>query len=487
MHLNYRIIVRILGILLLILGSAMLPSIIAAFIYGEPGPLRAFVLSSVILISSGIAVTLKVRPGPATLRLQEGYIIVALCWLSASVLGAAPYLLSGVTGSFADALFDSTAGFTTTGATVFDVLNFPKSLLLWKAVSHLLGGMGILVFAISILPALGVGGQKIYKAEAPGPTADKVASRTSDSARILYLTYLVFGFVEFIMLSFSPMSLFDALIHTFGSISTSGLTNHIGGLSYYNSIYIEAVISVFCILASINFTLYAHVMQGKWKDFFSNTELRVFLLTMIAAALLVSVALYACGTYESVADSLRFGVLQVISIATTSGHAVVDFMDWPDFCKALLFILMFIGGCAASTCGSIKVIRVAVMFKLIVRGIKKSIHPRRIIAVKLGGRAISAETVSKIASFILTYLAIFAISNIVLSLQNLDFITTVSASASLLSNTGCIFGPAESGAPSFSLFAAPLKLYLSLLMIVGRLELFTVLVLFSPKLHGHRS
>jgi len=486
MRLNYAIIMKILGIILFALGIAMLPSVAAAYIYAEYSSMYAFTLSAVFLIAAGIAITRKMRPHAIILRFREGYIIVALCWLCASFFGAVPYLLSGVTGSFADAFFESAAGFTTTGATVINVEKIPNCLTLWKAVSQLLGGMGILVFAISILPALGVEGQKIYKAEAPGPTVDKVSARLSDSAKVLYLTYIVFGFIEFILLSFSPMSLFDALIHTFGSISTSGLTNHAGGLAYYNSPYIESVICAFSILASVNFTLYAHAIRGKWKDFFSNTELRSFIIIILTASALASYALFTHGVYESPSDALRYGAFQVVSIATTSGHSVADVSVWPDFCKALLFILMFIGGCAASTCGSVKVIRIIIMLKLILRGVKKNIHPRSIVAVKVDGKTISAETVSNITSFILTYCAVFAISNIILSLQNLDFVSTVVLSASILSNTGSTLA---SGAcvSDFSVFAAPLKLYLSLLMIVGRLELFTILVLFSPGFWGHRS
>ncbi|MCL1810209.1 MAG: TrkH family potassium uptake protein [Clostridiales bacterium] len=481
MYLNYRIIIKILGAVILILGVFMIPSIVASQTYAEQNTLFAFSVSSVFLVVTGAAITLRMRPHSITLRFREGYLTVTLCWLCASALGAAPYLLSGVASSFADAFFESVSGFTTTGCSVFDVENMPNSLVLWKAVSHLLGGMGILVFAISMLPALGIGGQKIFKAEAPGPTVDKVTSRISDSARVLYVTYLVFGAVEFMLLSFSPMGAFDALIHTMGSISTSGLTNHYEGVSYYGSSYVEYVIGMFTVLASINFVLYAHAIQGRWKEFFSNVELQAFLTIIVAASAVVSIALFAHGTYTSIFDAFRIGTFEVIAFATTSGQTIVDFTNWPVLCKSLLLALMFVGGCAASTCGSIKVVRILVMMKLISRGVAKRMHPRSIVAVKLGDKAVSAETVSHITSFILTYMIIFVFSCIVLSLQNLDFVTTVSTSASMLGNIGCNLGTAGAGPSDYSLFSGPLKLYMSLLMIVGRLELFAIIVLLSPR------
>ena len=480
MYLNYKMIIKILGAIILILGVAMVPSIITSFMYSEQTT-AAFTLTSISLMGLGGFLTVKLRPHSKTLRFREGYLTVTLCWLCASAVGAVPYLMSGAATSFPDAFFESVSGFTTTGCTVLDVVDVPNSLMLWKAVTHLLGGMGILVFAISILPALGIGGHKIYKAEAPGPSVDKVATRISDSAKVLYITYLVFGAVLFTLLLFSPMSAFDALIHTFGSISTSGLSNHYEGLAYYGSNYVEYVVSMFSVLASINFVLYAHAIKGKWKEFFSSVELQAFLIIIIVAAVLVSLCLFAYGTYPSIFEAMRFGTFQVVAFATTSGQSIADFANWPDPCKMILFALMFIGGCASSTCGSIKVVRILVVLKLISRGVSKRIRPRSVVAVKLGGKAVSAELASSITSFVLTYFAIFVFSNIVLSLQNLDFITTISTSASMLGNVGCNLGVAGAHASDYSMFSAPLKMYMSLMMIVGRLELFTIIVLLSPK------
>jgi trk system potassium uptake protein TrkH len=421
------------------------------------------------------------------LSFREGYLVVTLCWLCASLFGAAPYLISGFTPSFIDAFFESVSAFTTTGSTVFDVEAMPGSLTLWKAVSHLLGGMGIIVFAVSIMPALGIGGQKMYKAESTGPTIDKVTSRISDTAKALYITYIAFGITEFALLSFSPMGVFDALIHTFGSISTSGLTNHYSGIGFYNSSYVELVISGFTILASVNFALYARAVHSNRKELLRDTELRAFFTIIFFACVFVSLALFFYGTYTSISDAFRYGCFQVISFATTTGQYITDYSVWPIFCQMVLLTLMFIGGCASSTAGSIKVVRVLVMLKLISREITEFLHPRSVTTVKLGGKTVSEETVSGITTFILTYIAIFFISNIVLSLENLDFITTISTSAAMLSNTGCALNSAGAFLSDYSAFSGPLKLFLSFLMVIGRLELFTVLVLLSPAFRKRRA
>jgi len=479
-HLNGKLILKILGVILIILGVSMVPSFITSIVYAEHDVVLAFLVCMIPLIVAGIYIIRKTKTSKTFLKLREGYLIVTLCWLCASLLGSVPYLISGITSSFIDAFFESVAGFTTTGCTTIDISLFPKGLIMWKAVSHLLGGMGILVFAISILPALGIGGQQIVKAESPGPTLNKAASRISDSSKILYLTYISFGFAEFILLALSPMHTFDAIIHTFGSISTSGLSYHAEGLAYYNSFYIEAIICLFTILSSINFVLYANIIRGRWRELTGNVEVRAFLLLILVASILVSLDLFFRGNYDSFLTAFRNGGFQVIALFTTSGYAIDDFAAWSSFCKTILFTIFFIGGCAASTCGSIKVVRILVLIKLIIRGFLKRIHPNSVVAVKLGGKTVSSETVSSITSFILMYLSVFLISSLILSLQNLDFFTTLSIAASMLSNTGCHLGimGAES---NYSMFAPLLRLFLSLLMIVGRLEIFTIIILLSPR------
>ncbi|WP_415929284.1 TrkH family potassium uptake protein [Zhenpiania hominis] len=480
--LNYQVIAKILGIVTLIIGLFMLPALFCAVFYGETENIRALMISSGLTIATGSFVILIVKPAKARFRAREGYLVVALCWLICSFFGALPYYFSDFTSSFTDSFFESVSGFTTTGCTAMGIKIMPKALLLWKAITHWLGGMGILVFAISILPALGINAQLIARAETPGPVLEKMAVRMSDSAKILYLTYISLSLLEFILL-YPFMTPFDSLINTMGSISSGGLFAHPDGIAYYNSVAVEIIISVFTILASINFILYHYAATGKWGYVARDVELRSFLRIIIGAVLLCTLGLYFLGNYPNFFQALRDSFFQVVSMITTSGYSSADYTIWPAVCQMILFTLLFIGGCAASTSGSLKVIRVVVLLKLIGRGFYKRIHPRSVVAVKIGKKAVPALVVSEITVFILMYMCLFLFSCLVLSLQNLDLETTISTAASLLSNTGMAFGEVGSMG-DYSIYSAPLKLYLSLLMIIGRLELFTIVILFTRSFWG---
>ena len=482
-NLNYKTIVRILGAILLLIGLSMIIPWIYAETTGDPSAAAAFRKCVPPTVITGGLLSFFIRGKRAKFRTREGYIVVAACWVLASVVGAFPYYLSDFTGNYVDALFESTSGFTTTGCTAVSEGVLSRSLLLWKAISHWLGGMGILVFVISILPALGINGQVIARAETPGPVLEKMTVRMSDSAKILYLTYFSFTLLEFLLLILSGrMPVFDAVINTMGSISTGGLLVHPTGIAYYDSVYVEIVISVFCILASVNFILYHYLVTGKFEYFFRDIELRAYLIIIAAAVLLCTIGLMLSNG-DSFGNALRDAFFQVVSMATTSGYTRAPYIIWPTMCQMVLIALMFIGGCAASTSGSIKVIRILVMLKLIWRGCIRRIHPRSVVAVKLGKNAVSAPVVSGITVFILTYLFIFLLSSFLLSLQGLDLETTMTATLAMLSNTGAAFGETAS-IGNFSLFHPCLKLYLSGLMIVGRLELFTIIILFTRNFWG---
>lgn len=482
--LNYHLIIKILGVIILITGISMLPALLCAWFYDEPDTFRSLAISSASTISVGGGIVLFLRPAQSRFRAREGYLVVALCWFIASLSGTFPYYLSDFTGSFIDGFFESAAGFTTTGCTSITAEAMPKSLLMWKAISHWLGGMGILVFVISILPALGINGQMIVRAEAPGPVFEKMAVRMSDSAKILYITYFSLTALEFLLLCCSSsMTPFDALINTLGSISTGGLFAHADGVAYYNSAYVELVISIFTILSAVNFILYHYAVTKKWEYVLRDIELRAFLLMIAAATFLCTVALYFSGGSIGFIEALRESFFQIVSVSTTSGYSSADYTLWPVFCQMILFTLMFVGGCAASTSGSMKVIRIQVLFKLIQRGFYKRIHPRSVVAVKLGGKVIPAPVVSSITVFILMYMGLFLFSCLILSFQNLDLETTVSTAAAMLSNTGIAFGQVGA-AGNYFMYSDALKLYLSLLMIVGRLELFTIVILFTRSFWG---
>ena len=481
---NYKLIARILGFLLLIMGTAMIPSIICASVFDEFKCFQALLITASQCVFWGIILVIAMRTDRSKFRTREGYVVVALCWVFASLVGAFPYMISGFAPHFCNALFESTAGFTTTGCTAFNYDVMPKSLVLWKATGNWLGGMGILVFVISILPALGINGQFIVRAEAPGPVFEKISVRMSDTAKILYLSYISLSILEFLLLLLgSDMPAFDALINTMGSISTGGVSIYADGIMHYNSIFVEIVISVFTILASVNFLLYHYAASGKWKYVLKDIELRYFLGLIACGTLICSFAQYFSGTAATFGNALRSSFFQITSISTTSGYVGSDYCSWPAICAAVMILLMFIGGCAASTSGSVKVIRVLTLIQMVRRAYRKKLHPRQVIAIKIGEKATPAHVVSEITVFILLYALVFLCGALLLSLQNLDLETTLSTTLAMLSNTGIGLGEGAS-IGNYSMFSNWLKPVMCLLMIIGRLEMFPIIILFTKNFWG---
>ena len=480
MSFNYKVIFRIIGMISVIIGVSMLLPLMVAFIYSEKQAGFAFLKSVLIALPAGLLLLFFCRTDSTTLRIRDGYIIAGMCWFIASAYGAFPYMFSGVIPTYLDAYFESVSGFTTTGASIIaDFSVVPKSIQFWRSFSHWLGAMGILILAISLLPALGIGGMKIASAEAPGPTVEKMSTKIADSARRLYLLYISFTIIEILLLLIGGLNLFDAMIHTFGSIGTGGLSNYKNGISHFDSFYIEFIIILFSAIASINFVLYNQLLKGRIRDFIRDTELRVFLSILLISAILISLNLYFTGTYENITTSARNALFQTTGFMSTSGYAIADYTLWPSFSQMILFCLMLTGGCSASTCGSIKVVRFIIIYKLIVRGIYKRLHPNAVVPIKIGGVAVSADTVSKVSSFTILYFTVLAVGSLVISWENTDMLTSISAAASTLSNTGLgmgLLGPNG----NYGIFSLPTRLFMSLLMIAGRLELFTIIMLLSP-------
>lgn len=480
MSFNYQVMLKVYGTIITILSIGMIPPVIVSFIYGENHVAFAFIKVILPALIIGVLILFKTKTTSNSLKIRDSYLIVTTCWILASALGALPYLLSGTMTSFIDAFFESVSGFTTTGSTILDDLtDIPKGLLFWRSFSHWLGGMGILVLLISILPALGIGGQQIARAETPGPVMEKVSTRMSDSARMLYILYISLTIAEIILLKLGGLNFFDTFIHTFGSISTGGLSNYGNGIAHFDSLYIESVVIIFSILASVNFALYHLWARTGIRSVLKDSELRLFLMILGIASFFIILNLWLSGSYDSIGDAARYGIFQVSAFTSTSGYFTADYTLWPAFSQMILLTLMFIGGCSASTSGSIKVIRIAVLMKLIVRGLYKRLHPNAVYPVKLGDKTLSSDTVSSVTSFIILYFLVFAFSALVLSLDNYDMMTTISAAAGALSNTGMGFGllgPEN----TYSIFSEPIRLYLSFLMIAGRLELFTLVLLLTP-------
>jgi trk system potassium uptake protein TrkH len=481
MNFNIKVILKMIGAVAVLIGVAMVPSLIVSLLYGETALTRVFLLIIVAQVICGLLLFLVARQTRGHIRIRDGLLSVAVCWIVTCLLGALPYTISGVIPSYLDAFFEAASGFTTTGVSLIsDMSTLPKSLLFWRAMSNWIGGMGILIFAISILPALGVGSVNIINAENTGSAIERIRNRMSDNARHVYLLYITLTILAFFLLFASPeMNAFDAIIHSFGSMGNSGVTTRAGGVARIGNLYVEVVISVFCVLASMNFISYKLLLQRRFRDFFKEAEIRIFLLILLTVLLLTVMVLWAKGTYGGFGECLRHSFFQVVAFVTTAGYTGVDYNVWPGFCKALLFAVVFIGGCSASTGGGMKVIRFAVMASLIRRNFYKRIHPHAVMPVKLGENAISAEKVSNITVFVLMYFFLFGLGTILLSLDGQGISTTASAVLAVLSNAGLGFGELSLGG-SFQIFSSGGRLLLSLFMLIGRLEIFTIILLFSP-------
>lgn len=477
---NTRLIARVMATVLQVLSLSMIPSLIVSLYYGEVASIKGFLFSMVPMFLVGSILSWKIKDIHSTLRIRDGFLIVALSWIIASTFGALPFVLSGEILNLADAFFETASGFTTTGASILtDVETMSKGMLFWRSFTHWLGGMGILIFTIALMPSLGIGGFRIAEAEAPGPTLDKLTPKMSDTAKILYLIYVGMTVVETILLLFGGLSLFDALIHTFGSVGTGGFSSYNTSVAHFQSLYVEIVIILFMMLAGTNFNLYYLVLRKKWNNLFQDRELRAYFFIFLASTLLIALSLYLFDTVDSIGLGLRLASFQVASIMTTTGYATTDFNLWPTTGKAVLLLLMFIGGSSGSTSGSIKVIRIVIFFKLIKRGIYKRLHPTAVVPVKLAGQNISSDVVSEIVSFFFLYLGIFFLGTLVVSLENVDLVTALSASVACLGNVGPGFelvGPMT----NYSLFSDATTVFLGFLMIAGRLELFTIVLLLMP-------
>ena len=476
---NYGIVRRVLGIMLIFEAVFMIPSLLIA-IYYKQEDMYPF-LFSIILISLIGLMMYKIKVENKAIKIREALIIASLGWILISLFGSLPFVLSKSIPSFVDALFETVSGFTTTGATIVnDVEKLPKGILFWRSFTHWIGGMGILVFTVAFLPAMGVGGFQIFKAESPGPTADRFVPRIKDTAKFLYITYLSFTAIQIILLLLGKMSLFESVVHTFGTVGTGGFSTRVASIAAYNSTYIQVVITIFMILSGISYSLYYALIKGKWKDVLKNQELKLYLGIILVSTILITINLMTT-MYNSVGKSFRDALFQVSSIITTTGYATVDFDMWPAFSKAILFMLMFVGGCAGSTSGGIKVIRILTLLKLVKREIQKIFHPRAMIAIKNGENVIQSETASRITSFCALYFFIFVLSVIFISIDGFDFETSISAGATTLGSVGPGFG-GIGPTRTFSEFGYFSKIVFSILMLLGRLELFTIVALFSPSI-----
>lgn len=474
---NVLLTLRVLGALLLFLAAALLVPIPFSLFYHD-GAFWSFVISALICLVIGLALFRGFKSNKE-LSLREGFAIVTFGWSLFALFGALPFVLSGAIPSYLDAVFETMSGFTTTGSSILVQIEvLPPSVLFWRALTHWLGGMGIIVLSLAILPMLGVGGMQLFKAEVPGPTTDRLKPRIQDTAKLLWGVYVLLTAMETLLLMLGDMSFFDALCHSFATLATGGFSTRNASVAAYNSAYVDWVVTIFMFLAGVNFTLHYQALRGRLRDIYRNEEFLFYLAITFGATVLL-VILNQGAVYHSVVDNLRFSAFQATSIMTTTGFATADYEQWPVLAQYLLIFLMFVGGCAGSTSGGMKVARILLLFKHAHVQIYRLIHPRAVRLVKFGGTPVDREVMQSILGFFALYMGIFVFASALMAASGLD---VVSAGAAVIATLGNI-GPGIGSVGPIDNFSHVSDFGKSVLvgcMLLGRLELFTVLVLFFP-------
>lgn len=477
---NYRMSAYVLGKLLGIEGILLLIPTVVSLIYGEYNEALSFVIVTAVLLAIYLFLGRK-KPKNTTIYGKDGFVIVAAAWMLMSFFGCLPFVFSGAIPNIVDAFFETVSGFTTTGATILtDVEAVPNGLLFWRSFTHWIGGMGVLVFVMAVVPLADKRSMHLMRAEMPGPTVDKLVPKARVTAKILYQIYIVMSVVLVVLLMFGGMNLFDSLIHTFGTAGTGGFSNRAASVGYYNSPYIDTVIGIFMVLFSINFNLFYLVLLKKaLTPILKSEEVKVFLAIIAAAT--VAIAINIFNYFGGTLQALRYAFFQVTSIISTSGFATTDFNLWPQFSKTIILLLMVVGACAGSTGGGIKISRLILFVKTSIREVKHIFYPQAINVVRLDKKRVEDETLNNLYGYGVAYAAILGLSILLISLDNFDFATNFSSALTCLNNVGPglgVTGPTGSFA-GYSLLS---KVVLSFNMLVGRLEIFPFLILFSPSL-----
>ena len=474
---NILLTLRILGALLLFLAAALLAPIPFA-LYFDDGAAGSFLLAALVAAGCGLLL-LRLRRSSRELSVREGFAVVTFGWVFFALFGALPFLFSGAMASPLDACFETMSGFTTTGATILPAVEvLPQSLLFWRALTHWLGGMGIIVLSLAILPMLGVGGMQLFKAEVPGPTADRLKPRIQDTAKLLWGVYVLLTGAETLLLMVGGMSFFDALCHAFATLATGGFSTRNASVGAYDSAYIDWVVTGFMFLAGVNFSLHYHALRGRLREYFRNEEFLTYLALTVGVTL-VLVAINQGRSYLSLADNLRFSAFQTTSILTTTGFGTANYESWPVLAQYLLVFLMFVGGCAGSTGGGIKVARFLLLFKHAKVQLYRLIHPRAVRLVKLGNTPVDREVMQSILGFFALYMGVFVVASFLMAASGLDLVSSAASVIATLGNIGPGLGSV--GPVAHYGHIAPFgKGVLILCMLLGRLELFTVMVLFFP-------
>lgn len=475
---NYGIVIKVLGAILLIEALLMSPSVFISLSYGGDA-YNSFIWTMVVMVILGILMANLKRRNDQHIRARDGVVIVALGWVLTSLFGAIPLWTSGSVPTYIDGVFEIVSGFTTTGASVIaEVSSLDKGILFWRSFTHWIGGMGILVFTLALLPALGVGSLQIFKAESPGPVAGKIAPRMKDTARVLYVSYFLLTVLQIAFLLFGKVDFIEACVITFGTVGTGGFGPRNDSLASYSP-YVQVVTGIFMVLSGVNFSLYFLFFRKKYKEVLEDRELRLYLFFVVVSVGLITLNLFRTFGGDIIVR-LRESFFQVSSIMTTTGYSTVDFDRWPSFSKLILFFLMFVGGSAGSTAGGMKVIRILIVLKLIKREVSKIFHPRALIPIKVGGKIVSNEIIARINSFTAIHLLIFVIATLVVALEGGSMESSMSAVAATLNNIGPGFG-SVGPTLTFAHYSGFTKVLLTIVMLLGRLEHFTIIALIVPK------
>ncbi|MBE5804420.1 MAG: TrkH family potassium uptake protein [Clostridiales bacterium] len=476
---NIQLIFRLIGSILMIEGAAMTPSLLVSLYFGD-GDAMAFVYTMLLLFAIGLPLWLLAKPRDTNLRAREGFLVVPLAWILLSFFGALPFMFSGMIPNFFDALFEAVSGFTTTGASIMtNVMNQPRGMMFWRSFTHWVGGMGVLVLTLAILPKMSGRTSHLVRAESPGPTLSKILPRMGDTAKVLYLIYGVLTAIMLGVLMLCGMNFYDASIHAMGTAGTGGFSNYAASIGAFNSPVIEWVVTAFMVLFGVNFALFYKLLRGDWRDVKNNEELRWFLCIFIGATLLI--ALIILPDYEgNFFTSLRYSAFQIATIVSTTGYSTADFNLWPIAARMLIFLLLFFGSCAGSTAGGMKICRIGMLCKQGLREVRRVFQPRKVQTVRFEGKAVDEAILHQVAVFACVYVILIILGAVLLSFNGLyDFETNFTAAVTCVSNVGPGLG-AVGPAGSFAGYSAFSKIICCVLMLAGRLEIFPILALFHP-------
>ncbi len=475
---NYKMVMSIIGKTLVIEGVLMLFPMLVGIIYNENTYL-SFLIPILGTFALGLPLAI-VKIKDKAIYAKEGFVTVALCWVLLSIVGALPFVISGEIPNYVDALFETVSGFTTTGSTVLEnVEALSNGMLFWRSFTHWIGGMGVLVFLLAVLPKAESGIMHVFRAESPGPSVGKLVSKLRHTARILYSIYVVMTLLQFILLLFGGMPVYDSLIHSFATAGTGGFSSKNLSIAYYDSVYIEMVIALFMLLFGINFNVYYLILIGSISKAFKSEELRVYLVVILVSTLVIAINIVSvCANFG---EAIRYSIFQVTSVSSTTGFSTVNFIEWPALSKCILLLLTVIGACGGSTGGGFKVSRLIILGKSTFKDLKKLSHPRSVQNIRFEGENVGHDVERNVRTLFILFILITAISTFVLCFDYNDIFTNLSASLTCIGNVGPGVTQAIGPLGNFAFYSPISKVALSLVMLAGRLEIFPMLILFAPR------